>query len=311
MSECTTCNLATSQCTCCKTCKKAPTQCTCQANTSSSNTAKAIQSSIKPPELFQQKEDLPAYARKLRRWSRACGIDSKLQGDVIFLHPSTTNPTLHERLDRELGDKIQDDANAVETIISTLESWYGVDKGVNLMKIFNDFVNKSRTPDQDLHQYVADFEGSYNQLEKLGEKLSSRLLALFLLRNAHLTDMEFQIVTSNLEFSSETKAKTLFEDTKDALNKHQNCRVINSKPAKPDSFLVDSKSLDALSEEQQKELVLWAKKKQKPDDSNSTDPPPPKKWYKCHHCLCKCVPKWKKCDCECSNHPHWKCPHKP
>ena len=236
MSECNTCNLATNQCTCCKTCKKATTQCTCQANTSSSNTAKVIQSSIKPPELFQQKEDLSAYARKLRRWSRACGIDQKLQGDFILLHPSTTNPTLHERLDRELGDKIQDDANAVETIISTLESWYGVDKGVNLMKIFNNFVNKSRTPDQDLHQYVADFEGSYNQLEKLGEKLSSRLLALFLLRNAHLTDTEFQIVTSNLEFSSETKAKTLFEDTKDALNKHQNCRVINSKPAKPDSF---------------------------------------------------------------------------
>ena len=99
------------------------------------------------------------------------------------------------------------------------------------MKVFNDFVAKSRKPDQDLHQYTADFEDGYNKLQKMGEKLSSRLLALFLLKNANLTDTEFQIVTANLDFSSKGKANSLYEDTKDALNKHQNCRVINSKSA--------------------------------------------------------------------------------
>ena len=291
----------------CETCQEEKTNCTCQPT---SNTSKAIQSSIKPPDLFKQKEDLPLYARKLRRWSRACGIDAKLQGDIILLHPSNANPALHDRLDRELGDKLQNDAKAVETIITTLETWFGVDKGVDLMKVFNDFVNKNRKPDQDLHQYVADFEDSYNKLQKLGEKLSSRLLALFLLKNANLTDTEFQIITANLDFSSEEKAKSLFEDTKDALNKHQNCRVINSKPAAAENtFLVDSKSLDSLSEEQQNELVLWAERKRQNGESSSD--PPPKRWRKCHHCLCKCYPKWKKCECECSNHPHWKCPQKP
>ena len=49
---------------------------------------------------------------------------------------------------------------------------------------------------QNLHDYVAEFEARYNQLEKLGEKLSSRLLALFLLKHANLTDTEFQIITA-------------------------------------------------------------------------------------------------------------------
>ena len=70
-----------------------------------------------------------------------------------------------------------------------------------------------RKAGQNLHEYVAEFEARYNQLEKLGEKLSSRLLALFLLKHANLTDTEFQIVTANLNFSSEVDAEVnkLFE----------------------------------------------------------------------------------------------------
>ena len=154
--------------------------------------------------------------------------------------------------------------------------------------------------------------GLDNKLQKMGENLSPRLLALFLLKNANLTDTEFQIVTANLDFSSEGKADSLYEDTKDSLNKHQNCRVINSKPGGADNaFLINLKSLDSLSEEDQNELVLWAKRKLKTGNSEgNSDDPPPKRWRKCHLCLCNCFPKWKKCDCPCSQHPHWKCPQK-
>ena len=72
--------------------------------------SKAIQSSVKTPDLFKQKEDLPLHDRKLRRWSQACGIDAKLQGDIILFHPSSANPALH---DRELEEKLQSDAAAV------------------------------------------------------------------------------------------------------------------------------------------------------------------------------------------------------
>ena len=254
------------------------------------------------------------YERKLRRWSRACGIVEKDQGDIILLYPSVANPDLHERLDREIGEKVVNNTNCIDLIITTLKSWFGISKGVDLMKVFNDFITSVRTSSQDLHLYIAEFEGKYNQLEKLGEKLSPRLLALFLLKNANLSDTEFQIITANLNFSTENEEelKQLFEQTKDALNKHQNCRVINSNKSQESSktFLVDAANLESLTEEQQNELVLWLKKKNKLEQS-SDDQPPQKKWRKCYHCLCDCQPKWKKCECLCSQHPHWKCPNKP
>ena len=182
----------------CDACRLDRGQCTCQPRPQPQQPQqqpKLLQTGIKPPDLFVTKEDLPQYERKLRRWSRACGVDIKDQGDVVLLHPSLTNPNLHERLDREIGDKVQNNAESIDLIITTLKSWFGVDKGVDLMKIFNDFVNTQRKTGQDLHSYVAEFEGKYCQLEKHGEKLSSRLLALFILKNANLTDTEFQIIT--------------------------------------------------------------------------------------------------------------------
>merc|ERR1711923_316791 len=44
---------------------------------------------------------------------------------------------------------------------------------------------------------------------------------------------------------------------------------------------------------------------------SSDEQPPAKEWRKCKHCLCDCQPKWKRCDCPCSQHPPWKCPNKP
>ena len=296
----------------CNTCGLETVKCSCQRDFKAQKT---IHSAIKPPDFCKTKEDLILYERKLKRWSRSCGIPLEDQGDAILLHQSITNPTLQERLDKEIGDEMQDNKDCIGLLLRTIKNWYGIDKGVDLINAFNVFVNIKRNIEQDFHSYVGDFESRYSSLEKSGEKLSPRLLALFLLKNANLTDVEFQIITSNLDFSSDPKAKgsvqDLYQMTKDALNKYQNCRVINSNNDNLDgkTLLLNTSNLDALSEDQQKQVVLWASKKQK-SEGNAGEEPPQKKWKKCYHCLCKCLPKWKKCDCPCSQHPPWKCPQK-
>ena len=146
----------------------------------------------------------------------------------------------------------------INLIISTLKSWYGADKGVDLIRIFIDFVKTSRNPIQDFHSYVANFDEKYNKLQKLGEELSSRLLALFLLRKANLTDTEFQIIMANLDFSGEKDVKNseLYQKRKDALNRHQNCQMINagSKMNKEKTMLLNSKDLDQLTKEDQDKI---------------------------------------------------------
>ena len=73
------------------------------------------------------------YERKLLRWSRKCGIPIEDQGDLIFLHPSESNPSLQERLDGELGDKMDNNPEGIKLIINTLKSWFGADKVVDLI----------------------------------------------------------------------------------------------------------------------------------------------------------------------------------
>ena len=53
-----------------------------------------IHSSIKPPDLLVVKEDFSHYEKKIKRWSKFCGISPDQQGDVILIHPSLTNPSL-------------------------------------------------------------------------------------------------------------------------------------------------------------------------------------------------------------------------
>ena len=86
----------------CETCNQDKTNCKCENNATSSKPF--IQPSIKPPDLFVDKNDLAQYERKLKRWSRVCGVPPDQQGDIILIHPSLTNPSLHDRLDRELGN---------------------------------------------------------------------------------------------------------------------------------------------------------------------------------------------------------------
>ena len=142
----------------CGTCQNDKVNCKCE-----SISRPIIQSSIKPPDLFVVKEDLNQYERKLKRWSRVCGVPPDQQGDIILSHPSQTNPSLQDRLDREIGDKLQDNKDGVDLILSTLKQWFGINKGVDLMKVFNDFVNNQRKVGQNIHDYVAEFEARYNQ----------------------------------------------------------------------------------------------------------------------------------------------------
>ena len=68
---------------------------------------------------------------------------------------------------------------------------------------------------------------AYTDLKKLGEELSQTLLALFLLTNANLPDVDFQIVTAQLNFDDKT---TLYNSAKNALRRHQYCKTANAKP---------------------------------------------------------------------------------
>ena len=78
-----------------------------------------------------------------------------------------------------------------------------LNKQADLMQAFTKFIGTTRSGSQDLVSYVAAFEHSYGEFQKLGEKLSQVFLALYMLANANLPDTDFQIVTANLDVNKD------------------------------------------------------------------------------------------------------------
>ena len=97
----------------CNICELETWKCRCQKD---KKVQKGIHNAIKPPDFCLTKEELPLYERKLQRWSRSCGIPIEDQGDAILLHQSITNPALQERLDKEIGDDMQDNRDCINPI---------------------------------------------------------------------------------------------------------------------------------------------------------------------------------------------------
>ena len=243
-------------CNCCKNCGEAKVTCeaddTCQyeaaglvpqhpcstapppdQNQSSSNMtqAQAQQPTMfqqqKPPDLsmvYRDPSKLNFYTNLLRKWSKIGGYQPKNQGDIFTINAALTCPDLAMEMENKIGDDISDDPDAVNKIIKWLEERYGVDRQVDICKVFKKFFFSKRSGDMDLVTYVNKFELNYSELKKLGEvQMSELYLALFLFTNANLNEIEFSILYSKLDFEKAMidKDKNILDKTKAALRRSQ------------------------------------------------------------------------------------------
>ena len=168
------------------------------------------------------------------------------------------------------------------------------------------FCKFKRASDQEYISFVQTFESNYNEFKKLGEELSGMFLSLFLLSRANLPEIDYQIITSGLDFQS----KTVYEDTKSALKKQQYSKDVKSQE-KPEAsksakssltMLCDLLKNEDLDEDELENIkTLLVKKENKSKEDSGKLP------YKCWRCICNC-PRKKKCKCQCTQHSSLKCP---
>ena len=93
----------------------------------------------------------------------------------------------------------------------------------DFLHLFNNFVNLSRKPYQDIRKYITDFEAKYSELEKVGGTIPQKLLTSFLLKNANLSTSELHEITLKLNFSlnDESLLSQLFTNARYLLNEHK------------------------------------------------------------------------------------------
>ena len=293
-------------CTCCPKCRNSACICTLDRSKKPQNPSSSSHAP-KPPDisLLKDKNNLSIYVASLRRWSRIGGVEPELQADVVLMHAPQQFPELYMELEAELGESILDNKNGIDLIIKSLETRFGVNKQADLIKHFNKFTSTVRKHNQDLLSYVNAFDLAYFDLKKMEEELSQTFLALFLLTNANLSDVDFQIITSQLDFNEK---ESLYSEAKSALRRHQYCKVANSKPQplqNANQKLSDNHAtlLSSVFPDQEisQDLIEGFRSYLSKENDKKKKPP-----YKCWRCLCKC-PRSKACECECTKHPHWKC----
>ena len=140
---------------------------------------------LKPPDISMLKDPsrLKHYILQLRRWSRIDKTKPKIKGEKVLLLASSQFPELSFEMDEQIGEKVTDNAEGVEIIIEFLQTKFGVDKQIDLIKSFKDFFFTNRGK-QDLVTYVSNFERNYLNFRNQGEELSNICLSLLLLTNA-------------------------------------------------------------------------------------------------------------------------------
>ena len=216
-----------------------------------------------------------------------------------------------DMLDREIGDKIVDNEEGIKEILKKLDSWYGTESSVDLYQSFAKWKDLKRQQGQDVVEFITKYEDTYNRLHQAGEKISDRLKGMFLLESCGLPYLQHNLVLSSVNFSDK-EAKDTYDKVKESIRKYHASDEIHS-TTKSTVLLAtdqDSVNVDNIPEEMERVLVSkgWKPPGAPPPSNNSSNNSQEKKWWKCSICLCKCTPRWKKCDCPCSNHKWYNCP---
>ena len=256
---------------------------------------------LKPPDMITDPSQFSLYEKKMRRWSRLSNLSHQLQFDLILTQIPTSNP-LNEKLEEEIGESTEAATKGVDVILDKLKEWFGKEEDIDAFINYKDFEEKSRGHNQDLLQFVNEWESLYNRCKAKDDTISDRVLAFKLIVACNLSEMDHKLVFR--EARSKEKDGKVFERTKVAIRMFYNAGHLKTLNIGKKTLITS----DELNDDILKTLLDKGWKAPKPRMSSGFDY---KKWIKCKHCKCDCIPADKRCECPCSKHWSKNCPKKP
>ena len=278
----------------------------------------STQNILKTPEFISDTKSFASYERDLRRWSRLTSLPKKQQAEWILLHLEGHPSGIKEKIETNIGDKLEDNENGIEDLIVFLKSIYQVDELADSFTKYMKFEKLQRAKNVPVQTFIAKWESAYMKMKKTGCELADMVMAYKLLHSCNLTDMEVKLVLTGVNYQEGMEKKNLFEQTKEGLKKFVGRSVIGaSEEVKEESTYVT-----------REELVLWMNQNKKkgrrrsqsaPEDEGKKSGPKSSAGYKgrknplgsdflplkCFKCKCECKTN---CNCKCRYHLLAECP---
>ena len=139
---------------------------------------------LKPPDMIADASQFPLYEKRLKRWSRlSSSLSLQTQFDVILSSVPINNP-LCEKLEEEIGDSTQAKDKGIEVILDKLREWFGKEEDIDAFVNYKEFECKARENNQDLLEFVNEWESLYNKCKARGD--TSLITKIWMIQSSSL-----------------------------------------------------------------------------------------------------------------------------
>ena len=192
-----------------------------------------------PPEFFSDPSGYAEYKKKLERWSRITAVQKDKQAEVVVYHLEGHPSGIQEKIDTAIGSEIQDKATGLATLIKYLDGIYAEDDMTTAWTSYKRFVRLVKTEEQQVTEFIAEFEKEYKKAKECGCVFSDTVLAFSLLEACKLSDVDEKFVLTAIDFKVGKEKKDLLDQVKTSLRKFQSREKVSVGARSEDKIKVD------------------------------------------------------------------------
>ena len=181
------------------------------------------------PSFISETKTYTEYKDALERWSRLSPVDKKIQAEMVVHYLDGHPSRIKEKIVAKIGPKLVDNEDGVKELLTFLDSVYGVDDMANVWDRYKSFSSHARKPNQDINEFLPDWEMCYQKLKTSGCEYPDTILGLKLLEDSKLSDMDVKLVLPGVDHAKAKRDKELQKQITNSLKKFTGWSVISDK----------------------------------------------------------------------------------
>ena len=273
---------------------------------------------LEPPAFVSDDKSYAEYKVDLQRWSRICGVEKKLQAEMVVYRLDGHPSRIKEKVNTQLGAKLEDNDDGLKELIAFFDGIYLKDTMADAWDKFCEFSYFVKRSEQSMSEFIAEWENCYFKMKNVQCEYSDLILAFKLLQASQLNEIDTKLVLTGVDYKEGKDKKNMLDQVKESLKKFKGRQVVTQekRSVQISDTLVSSMEEVFLSKG-------WKPPKKERRRSRSVSPPrsnQPKSGnykgrknqlgadrlpMKCHKCRCDHT---ENCNCPCVYHFANRCP---
>ena len=120
---------------------------------------------LEPPAFVSDDKSYAEYKVDLQRWSRICGVEKKLQAEMVVYRLDGHPSRIKEKVNTQLGTKLEDNDEGMKELIAFLDGIYLKDTMADAWDKFCEFSYFVKRSEQSMSEFIAEWENCYFKMK--------------------------------------------------------------------------------------------------------------------------------------------------